>query len=407
MFESFSTFGNIFANALSIAYILFIFIAPVLLAIIFYEAYIVFKRNEYINKQEKVLLQVLLPQEVMKSPLAMELFLTSLYQTKGEGNFVKKYIEGGVRPWFSLEIVSDAGEIKFYIWCWKFWKPLIESQLYAQYPDVEVTEVKDYASEFHFSFDQHDLWGCNFVLSKPDCYPIKSYVDYQLDKDPKEELKVDPMTPMLEYLGGLRKGEHAWIQIIVRAHKSERPKHGGKRGEKVDWSHDAAEEIKKIKNKDVQKTDSVNLTGLSMSKGDKEKIEAIEKNISKIPFDCGIRVVYLAEKESFNDINVAGLNGAFRQYNSNNLNAFKADHATGFDYKWQDWTGKKLIKQKEHTLHGYQSRAFFHPPDKGHFYVLNTESLATIYHFPGQVAKTPSLARINAKKAEAPANLPI
>ncbi len=407
MIESASSFGNILANTLSVTYILVIFIAPIMLGFFFYEAYIIYKRNAYINKQEKVLLQILIPQEIMKSPLAMELFLTSLYQTKGEGNFIKKYIEGGVRPWFSLELVSDGGEIKFYIWAWKFWKPLIESQLYAQYPDVEITEVKDYASEFHFSFDKHDLWGCNFVLSKPDCYPIKSYVDYQLDKDPKEELKVDPMTPMLEYLGGLRQGEHAWIQIIVRAHKNERVKHGGKRGEKVDWSHDAAEEIKKIKNKDVQKADTVNLTGLSMSKGDKEKIEAIEKNISKIPFDCGIRVVYIADKDRFNDINVAGLNGAFRQYNSNNLNGFKADHATGFDYKWQDWTGKKLIKQKKHTLHGYQARSFFHLPDKGHFYVLNTESLATIYHFPGQVAKTPSLSRINAKKAEAPANLPI
>lgn len=407
MIESASTFSNIIANTLSFTYILVIFVAPIMLAFFFYEAYITYKRNKFINEQEKVVLQVRIPQEIMKSPLAMELFLTSLYQTKGEGNFVKKYINGGVRPWFSLELVSDGGEIKFYIWAWKFWKPLIESQLYAQYPDVEINEVEDYASKFHLDFNTHDLWGCNFILSKPDCYPIKSYVDYQLDKDPKEELKIDPMTPMLEYLGGLRAGEQAWIQIIVRAHKSERVKHGGKRGEKVDWSHDAGEEIKKIKNKDVQKTDTVNLSGLSMSKGDKEKIEAIEKNISKIPFDCGIRVIYLAEKDKFNDINVAGLNGAFRQYNSNNLNGFKADHATDFDYRWQDWSGKKLIKKKNHTLHGYQTRHFFHNPEKGHFYVLNTESIATIYHFPGQVAKTPSLGRINAKKVEAPSNLPI
>jgi hypothetical protein len=406
MFSS-PVFGDILANTLSYGYILGIFVLPIVLAFVWYESYIVYKRNKYINDQPKVVLQITIPQEIMKSPLAMELFLTSLYQTKGEGNFIKKYIDGGVRPWFSLELVSDGGEIKFYIWAWKFWKPLIESQLYAQYPDVEINEVPDYAAKFHFDPSHNDLWGCNFILNKADAYPIKSYADYQLDKDPKEELKVDPMTPVLEYLGGLRQGEHAWIQIIIRAHKSELKKHGGKWNEKVDWTHGAQEEIKKIKTKDVQQVEAIKLTGLSLSKGEREQIEAIERNISKIPFDCGIRVMYFADKDKFNDINVAGLNGSFRQYNSNNLNGFKSDHDTSIDYKWQDWSGKKLLHKKEHTLHSYQSRAFFHPPDKGHFYVLNTESLATIYHFPGQVAKTPTLSRIQAKKSEPPANLPI
>jgi hypothetical protein len=38
---------------------------------------------------------------------------------------------------------------------------------------------------------------------------------------------------------------------------------------------------------------------------------------------------------------------------------------------------------------------------------MTTEELATIYHFPGDVSKTPTLSRITAKKAEPPANLPI
>lgn len=400
-------FGTIIANTLSFTYILMIFVAPIVLAIICFQAFILWRRNEFIHKQQSIVLEIKLPQEITKSPLAMELFITSLYQTKGEGTWVARYIEGKLRPWFSLEIASIGGQIKFYMWTWKFWKHLIESQLYAQYPDIEVTEIKDYASEFHFDPQHNDLWGCHFKLSKPDCYPIKSYADYLLDKDPKEELKVDPMTAMLEYLGGLRAGEQAWIQILIRAHKAELPKHGGKMFEKVDWTDGAKHEIEKIKKKDVQQVDAIKLTGLSLSRGEKEQIEAIEKNISKLPFDCGIRALYIAEKNVFNEINIAGLNGAFRQYGSNNLNKFEADHATGFDYKWQDWSGKKLIHQKEHMLHAYQARSFFHNPHKGHFFVLNTESLATIYHFPGQVAKTPTLTRVHAKKAEPPANLPI
>jgi hypothetical protein len=40
-------------------------------------------------------------------------------------------------------------------------------------------------------------------------------------------------------------------------------------------------------------------------------------------------------------------------------------------------------------------------------FVLNTEELATIYHFPGRVAETPTFGRIEAKKGEPPSNLPI
>jgi hypothetical protein len=39
--------------------------------------------------------------------------------------------------------------------------------------------------------------------------------------------------------------------------------------------------------------------------------------------------------------------------------------------------------------------------------VLSTEELATLYHFPGAIAATPSINRIPSKKSEAPANLPI
>ena len=406
MIES-SAFTSVIPNVLSFAYILIIFIAPIMLGFACFESYIMWKRNKFIQSQPTVLLEIKLPQEIMKSPVAMELFLTALYQTKGEGTWVARLVDGKVRPWFSLEIVSIGGDIRFFIWCWKFWKPLIESQLYAQYPDVEIKEAEDYASQFHFDPSKNDLWATNFKLGKPACYPIKSYTDYSLEKDPKEEFKVDPMTPMLEYLGGLRQGEQAWIQIILRAHKKELPKHGGKRGEKVDWSHAAEAEIKKIKSKDIQQVEAIKLTGMSLSRGEKEQIEAIERNISKTPFDCGIRALYIAETDRFNDINIAGLSGSFRQYGSNNLNKFEGDHTTGFDYKWQDWSGKKLLKQKEHMLHSYQARSYFHAPDKGHFFVMNTESIATIYHFPGQVAKTPTLARIQAKKSEPPANLPI
>lgn len=400
-------FASVLTKVFASTYVLLIFVAPVIFGYLCFQAYLVYKRNKFIHDQTKSLIEVKLPQDITKSPLAMELFLTALYQTKGEGTWISRYVDGKVRPWFSLELVSIGGEIRFFIWTWTFWKTLIESQLYSQFPNIEVREAEDYSQDFHFNPSKNDLWGCNFVLNKPDCYPIKSYVDYQLDKDPDEEFKIDPMTPVFEYLAALRPGEQAWIQIIVRAHKAELPKHGGGWLEKVDWTDGAKHEIESIKTKDTQQVESIKLTGLSLSKGDRDKIEAIERNVAKIPFDCGIRALYIAEKNAWNDISVAGLNGSFRQYNSMNLNGFKSDHTTDFDYPWQDLTGNKLLKKKHHMLEHYQHRSYFHPPHPGHKYVLNTESLATIYHFPGQVTKTGAIHRVQAKKAEPPANLPI
>lgn len=403
-----STFSDLFGQIFGIAYVLVLIAAPIILGFMFFEAFVMYKRNKFILSQEAIVLEVKIPKDIFKSPLAMELFLTSLYQTKGEGTWLARNYEGKVRPWFSLEIVSFGGEIKFYIWCWKFWRNLIETQLYAQYPEVEVKEVPDYASNIHLDFDHNDLWGCNFKLSKGSHFPIKTYTEYKLADDPKEEFKVDPITPVLEFLGSLTAGEIACIQVIIRAHKKESIKPGSPwyKKEKVDWTHAASEEIKKMKDKTKGKEDGAPNVG-SLSKGEQLVIENIERNISKIPFDVGVRAFYFASLDKWNDINIAGLNGSFRQYNSPFLNSFEADHATGFDYKWQDWSGKKLKKMKEHTLHAYHARSFFHAPDKGHFFTMSTEGVATIYHFPGQVAKTPTITRIEAKRAEPPANLPI
>jgi hypothetical protein len=55
-------------------------------------------------------------------------------------------------------------------------------------------------------------------------------------------------------------------------------------------------------------------------------------------------------------------------------------------------------------------KIIFYPfkPTKGlSGFILNIEELATLYHFPGEVAATPSLPRIDSVKGSSPSNLPI
>lgn len=369
-------------------------------------------RTAWINKQEKILLEVKLPQETMKSPLAMELVLLALYQTGGEGTPLDRYWEGKVRPWFSLEIASHGGDMHFYIWTFKSQKAVLEANIYAQYPEVEVHQVSDYTEKFFFDPAKYEIAGCRFEATGPDPLPIKTYVDYGLDKDPKEEFKIDPMAPLIEFMGSLKAGHEAWVQIVVRAHTQEKTPTNDKYPDK--WKDEAKELIKKIieesaveekdeKGKIVKKVPNA----VKLTKGQKDRIDAIERSLSKYAFDAGVRILYIAPKDIFDKGNGGGLTGSFKQFNAPNLNGFKPEGGMSFDYKWEDWTGKKLLRRKIGHFNAYCQRGFFHYPFMEKWTVLNTEELATLYHFPGSAVRTPTLKRIPSKRVDAPANLPI
>ena len=49
------------------------------------------------SKQKRILLEIKLPKEITKSPLAMETFLIGLHQTGREGTWYAKFWEGKTR----------------------------------------------------------------------------------------------------------------------------------------------------------------------------------------------------------------------------------------------------------------------------------------------------------------------
>src|SRR5262249_55665803 len=138
-------------------------------------------------------LEVRIPREITKSPRAMELVFGNLWASSGEVTFINRAYQGGTRPWFSFEIASFGGEIHFYVWCWANYRRLIESSIYAQYPEVEIVEVEDYMAKFQYDPKKHIARVGDYVLKEPDEYPLKSYIDFELDKDPKEEHLIDPL----------------------------------------------------------------------------------------------------------------------------------------------------------------------------------------------------------------------
>src|SRR3989344_2745052 len=184
------------------------------IAWIFWVHYI---QQDFISGIDFVLLEIIPPRDVDRSPRAMELFITNaLYQWSMKGG-KEEYWQGAVWFWFSLEITSIDGQVHFYIRTPTRVRGLIETQMYAQYPQSQVKEAEDYTLAVpEISPDSAwNGWGCEFRLTRPEAYPIKTYVDFGLDKDPDEELKVDPISSVVEFFGSLQKGEQAWVQIVV------------------------------------------------------------------------------------------------------------------------------------------------------------------------------------------------
>ncbi len=393
------------------------FILAWILAYMFWHVWLRYIRAKFILSQKHVLLEIKLPKETLKSPLAMELFLTSLHQTGGEGTWVAKFWNGQVRPWFSLEMISIEGQVKFLIWSRAGNKGFIESSLYAQFPGIEIHERPDYAIGIHFDPAKLEVWGGEIIKAREDAYPLKTYVDYGLDKDPKEEFKVDPLAPLIEYLGSVGPNQQVWIQILIRAHKKEQRAPGHLWKQTDAWKDEANAIVNKILVRNPKTKESGNVdkeagtvSRVTITPGEQDVVKAIERGISKQSFDAGIRCIYIADKGFFNPSNIPSILGSWKQFSTENLNGFKPNSAKWhphFDYPWQDFRNILKDKASKYVISAYKRRSFFYPPYESKPFVLNTEELATIFHFPGQVAQTPTLERIPSKKAQAPANLPI
>lgn len=392
---------------------------PALLLLILWEYWLLYRRGTYLAKQTFILLEIKLPKEQHKSPKAAEFFISGLYSTLLEGNWYEKYWNGSVRAWYSLEIVSIDGAVHFFVWTKSGGKNQIEANLYSQFPGIEIHEVPDYTLPFVYDPEVNSVWATEFDLTGKDYMPIKTYVDYGLDKDPDEEFKVDPLTPLIEAMGALPRGNQAWLQIIITAHKAEDKEKDPKTGEvkKVDlkWKKGAQEEIEKIiaKAKGEKGEDGKIIagTGRYLTESETETIKAIERSVSKVGFDVGMRLIYTAPKDIFSMTNVGGLVGGIMHFNSN-LNGFKPARGSALKYKffalaWKDRSEKKKNEEKQYLIDAYKRRMYFYKPYKSPSFVLNTEELATIFHFPGGVSTTPTFTRIESRKAEAPSNLPI
>jgi len=360
---------------------------------LFWQSWLNYIRLSFIHGLSWTLLEIKIPREIMKSPKAMELILNAFHNTRS-GNMLDRFWKGFLRMWYSLEVVSIGGQIHFLIYIQAPFRDFVEAQIYAQYPGAEISEIEDYSKIISpEDLDSWKMWGVEFALIREEAYPIRTYPEFGLEAGKtKEEEKTDPLTSFLESLGSLKEGEQIWFQILIRAADK-------------DWREKAQPIIDELQQKKRASGEAAeDFSKPILSPGQRDVLIAIERNISRLGYETGIRALYLARSEAYNAMRPVFLTGAMKQYSTQDMNGFKPGTTTGVDYFFKK---TRETRRKKRMLSAYQQRSYFYIPYRRKPFVLNTEGLATIFHFPGRVAETPTLGRIEAKRGGPPIDLPI
>lgn len=400
-------------------WLLFLMLLPLV-----YEVWQMEKQNQWFDTNKFVLLAIDIPKEHEQTPKAVEGLFSTISGAHANINKVDEYIKGVFQLAFSFEIVSIDGYVQFLVRTPVQYKDVVESAVYSQYPDAEITEVEDYTTwaPVEYPDENYNAWGTEVVLVHDDALPIRTYPAFE-DKVSGEYK--DPLAALLETMSKIHVGEQVWFQIIVRptgvdwikkseamvykiAGKKVAPSKGNKATQTIDWLtntiDNVGEFIYPLWQEVKEKKDDMPSMMLHLTPGEKSTIEAIENKASKIGFDCKMRLVYLSPNEDFSPNRViSSVFGSLKQFSTLDLNSLKPDAKTktSTNYWFTKYRNKKrktkIIKayKGRSTVVGYKT------------FILNTEELASLWHFPGIEVKTPLLHRTDTKKSTPPSSLPI
>ena len=384
------------------------------------------KREALWKEREYVLLEIRIPEDVLKPIKAMEdVFASLAILDITPGNFREKWIEGesDIWPSISFEIVGLGGETRFFIRAHKAHQDTVESAIYSHYPDVEIHEAQDYTKLIPQDIPnkEWDLEARDFTLREESCYPLRTYKEFEPAEGVKEEKRMDPMAGLLEGFSKLEKGEQVWIQFLLHPAGKDWIDEGEKIRDKLvkrpgppppkkPMAQQAAEIlIKGVEKKKEEEESDLLPPEMMLTPGEREAVKRIEEKISKYGFDTSVRIMYLAKGDDFFKPHMQLPITYLKSFDTKNLNSFTAFGETSTKVKsvfwWMDKRRAFLRKRKMFRNYINRVRPFF--PYKKKIAVLNIEELASILHFPGRaVASAPSIERIEARKGEAPPGLP-
>jgi len=344
-----------------------------------------------------------------RGPLLMEPAISAMHSLRGQAGIV------------SLEIGSFQGKISFFVRAKRRSMALIESQLYAQYPDIDIEEIDPGQIE-----PQPDevVVSMDLKLTNPEAYPIKRHPQFDdllarqtVDtiagitstlvrySDPKMrghiQIVLKPLSSrfrkrVLKCLPLLKRGFSSrfewYAHLFTRVHLARGWRWwaflplnilmGGFRA----WfsfvpSMDEIALLSETASDDPRYEDSVSRMG-RRSHESEDPLAAVADKANRLLFTCNVRVNVISRsgQTDLAEQKLEEIAGSFRQFTLPHCNGFKLTHAR--------------------TLKNLPS-GFTRVP-----YTLSVEEVATLWHFPNLLVKTPNIDWVLSRKLEPPVDLP-
>lgn len=396
-------------------------------------------------KQKWLFLEIIPPKEVLAPFKAMEDVFTTVWPIWDNPVFREKWCDGELDNtpfWCSWEIVSVEGKIHFYLRILSQHKLMVETALYAHYPDIEIHEVSDYVKLVPPTVpnEEWDMYGEDFVFAKNSALPIKTYEKFfepQGERISAEEKRIDPIISLLEGMSKLGPGEHYWMQFITipmlpekdnpsfteegkkiinklskRQEKKEPTlledlgymarqiifgpeKEGSGEGAKYSWLEQNKSE-----------TDEREMV---LTPGEREIITEVENKQKKPVYNVVLRAVYVAKRENWKAPHRVMARSYFAHFATQNMNYIRFSPLTRPKVH-NFWRKRRAFLRARKMFRMAVLRLTPLFPDRQEVVViLSSEELATIYHFPLRISGMvgPTMAKVKSKKAGPPPNLPI
>lgn len=431
----FSPFANFFSLPPDIVLynIFFWFGLPSLIIVLFigmYEIWLDNKQGSWKGTNKFILLAIDIPRGNEQTPKAVENMFSYLGGAHGTHNLIEKYLKGNFQLTFSYEIVSINGFTQFLVHTPIQFRNLIETSVYSQYPDAEITEVDDYTTGMPTTFpdDNWDIWGSEFIYANNEAYPIKTYINFEHKMGPSETQYKDPLSALMDLCGTLGDGEQLWYQIIVKPigfnemdvsetevaqiMKEDIPskKHLG--DVFIDFIISLLQWISEMiysmwgDETESQEEEKKALKMIDLKPSQKKQIEAISEKGAQTNFQVKIRFIYIARKDVINKAKVVnGFVGFIKQYADVHLNNLKPDMkrtATSLSYAPKS---DRMNRRKNKIIKNYIGRS---GSAGRNMQRMSIEELATIWNFPqSEYVKASGLQKVSAKKSQAPSTLPM
>lgn len=428
-------------------------IVGLVLFLVLLELFIRSRRKRRVDREPMTVLSVRVAKDNETGPIVAEQIFSTVHGIARKLGFWDR-LRGFSQDQVSFEIANIGRSIRFFVQFPSKLRNLVEGQIYAQYPNVEIVEVEDYASpavvevstpegkpasegqrsivsaekvpvvkEYVQKFTKIDDFrhavGLELGLADPDIFPIKRYPQFE---DKKAKVSMDPLSAVTATLAKFNDpDEQAWVQIIVRPLEEK-------------WRIVFVKCIRILKKGIFLNIDSLQkayarafctrsrllrtiffpfywmmwfqglFSGTAvLETADHASNEEVEEQISKshekettmvASIDKVGKLLYeVAVRIVYvpKDKNSDVALLKLREI-AGSFKQFNIPHLNGFHVE--------KIVQSPSVVEMYRNREMQKP------FVLNVEELATIYHLPNITVMTPNIYWVRSKKVEPPNDLP-